>query len=178
MSGIKNEVLYGSNVDFSGGSPVAAKVTADGELLIGSTAAPNIRVGTMTAGTGVSITNGAGSITINATGGGVTWTEVTGTSQAMAISNGYITNNAGLVTCSLPASSVVGAVIQVVGKGAGLWRISQGAGQQIHVGSTSTTVGAGGSVTALNRRDAISLVCTVADTEWTAFSTQGNLTVV
>jgi len=177
MSGFEGEIMYADNVDFTGTFPPTGRVTANGELLIGSTAAPNIRVGTLTAGTGVSITNGAGSITINSSGGGVTWTEVTGTSQAMAVSNGYIANNAGLVTLSLPATSAVGDVIQVVGKGAGLWSISQAAGQQIHVGSTSSTAGVGGSVAAIQRRDSIALVCTTANLEWTAFSTQGNLTV-
>ncbi len=70
MSGFDNDVLYADNVDFSGGSPVSAKVLSDGQLLIGSTVSPNIRVNTLTAGTGISITPGAGTITITNTGGG------------------------------------------------------------------------------------------------------------
>ncbi len=65
MSGFDNEVLYADNVDFSGGFPVSGKVTSDGELLIGSSVAPNIRVSTLTAGSGIAITNGEGSITIS-----------------------------------------------------------------------------------------------------------------
>lgn len=64
MAGIKDEVLYGGNVDFSGGTPPAGQVTADGQLLIGSTASPNIKVGTLTApAAGITVTNGSGSIT-------------------------------------------------------------------------------------------------------------------
>lgn len=69
MAGFDNDVVYGSNVDFRGTTPIAAQVVADGQLLIGATAAPNIRVATLTAGAGITITNGAGAITIAAMGG-------------------------------------------------------------------------------------------------------------
>ncbi len=64
-------VLFCHNVDFTGTSEVSgtAKVIADGQLLIGATATPNIRVSTLTAGAGVTITNGPGSITIGLAGG-------------------------------------------------------------------------------------------------------------
>lgn len=69
-SGFTNDVLHAENVDFSGGFPVEGKVIADGQLLIGSTVAPNIRVATLTAGANVTITNGAGTIQIAATNSG------------------------------------------------------------------------------------------------------------
>jgi len=57
-------IVWADNIDTSGGNPVSPQVTADGELLIGATASPNIRVGTLTApAAGITITNGAGSIT-------------------------------------------------------------------------------------------------------------------
>jgi len=40
-------------------------------------------------------------ITVAASGSGVTWTEVTGTTQTMAINNAYIANNANLVDFNL-----------------------------------------------------------------------------
>lgn len=65
MAGFRNEVMYADNVDFSGGSPITGKVTADGQILIGATASPNIRVGTIaSSGSTLSITNGAGSINL------------------------------------------------------------------------------------------------------------------
>lgn len=69
MAGFDNDTMYATNVDFSGSTSPAPTVTLNGQLLIGSTAAPNIRVGTLTAGAGITITNGAGSIQIAATGG-------------------------------------------------------------------------------------------------------------
>ena len=52
----------------------------DGQLLIGNTTGGNtLTKSTLTAGSGISITNGAGSITIATSGGGGTVTSVTGT---------------------------------------------------------------------------------------------------
>jgi len=55
--------MWADNVRFDGtGYPGA--ITTDGQILIGATVAPNIRVGTLTAGTGIAITPGAGTINI------------------------------------------------------------------------------------------------------------------
>ena len=69
MAGFDNDVVYGTNVDFSGTSPVGATITLDGELLIGSSVLPNIRVGTLSSSDGsVTITNGNGTIDLSASG--------------------------------------------------------------------------------------------------------------
>lgn len=142
---------------------VSAALT-DGQLLIGSTGVAPVAA-TLTAGFGISITNGAGSITIASTGA-FPITEVTGTSQALAVNNAYIANNAGLVTFTLPATAALGSKFEIIGKGAGLFRIAQNAGQQIHFGNVSSTVGAGGYVEATHRYDVIELACITADTEF------------
>lgn len=150
----------------------------NGQLLIGSTGA-DPALNTLTPGTGISIANGAGSISISSTGGGVTWTVVTGTSQSMSPNNGYIANNAGLVTLSLPATSSVGDVLYVTGiNNATGWKIAQGLGQQIHFGTSDTTAGAGGFLASTQTRDSIQLVCVIANTEWNVLSSIGNITVV
>lgn len=70
-SGFYNgSIMFADNVSFDG-TEQPGKVTADGELLIGSSVAPNIRVGTLTAGTGIDITNGQGTITISNTASGI-----------------------------------------------------------------------------------------------------------
>jgi hypothetical protein len=56
----------------------------NGQLLIGNTTGNTLTKATLTAGTGVTITNGAGSITISATGSGGTVTAVTGTSPVVS----------------------------------------------------------------------------------------------
>lgn len=103
--------------------------------------------------------------------------EVTGTSGSLTNNKTFIANNAALVTLTLPTTASVGDIIEVVGKGAGGWRIAQNASQQIHRGSSSTTSGVGGRLDSTNRRDCIRLICTVADTEWTAQSLNGTITV-
>ncbi len=108
-----------------------------------------------------------------------TWYEITATSQQMTANNGYIANNAGLVTLTLPTTSAVGSVINITGKGAGGWLISQGAGQQIKVSPETTTLGIGGSLASNAQYDGIELVCITADTIWSAKNPPvGNLTYV
>lgn len=149
----------------------------NGQLAIGSTSATPVAA-TLTAGTGVTITNAAGAITINAIGTGVSWTDVTGTSQAMAINNGYTANNASLVTLTLPTTAAYGSVFVVVGKGAGLWKVAQNASQQIHFGNANTTSGTGGSLASTLQYDMIWILCTVANTGFTVLNSVGNITVV
>ena len=150
----------------------------DGQLLIGDTAGVSPVAATLTAGSGIGIVNAAGSITISATGTGFTWNEVTGTSQTIVIDNGYIANNASQVDFTLPASGALGDTFQIVGKGAGGFKISQNAGQTIHYVASDTTTGAGGSLAAVEQYAAIEIVCTTANTDWTVLDSSGNFTVV
>lgn len=111
-------------------------------------------------------------------GGGITWNEVTGTSQAMAVDNGYMANNAGLVTLTLPDTAALGSILRVAGSGAGGWLIAQNAGETIHFISSDTTAGAGGSLASTVRYDSVELICIIADTNWAVISSMGNITVV
>lgn len=163
--------LAGANsallVTNASGVPTMTASLTNGQIIIGSTGGTPTPA-TLTAGSGISISNGAGSITISGTGSGIGWTEVTGTSQTMTADSGWITNNAGLVTLTLPATAAVGTAISVIGKGAGGWTIAQNVGQNVQVGNVSSTVGAGGSVSSSNRYDSLDLICTTANTTWTA----------
>lgn len=67
----------------------------DGQLLIGNSTGNTLTKSTLTAGTGISITNGAGSITIDATNAGAV-TSVTGTSPV--VSSGGATPNISLAS--------------------------------------------------------------------------------
>lgn len=151
----------------SGGTENSIPLT-NGQLWIGDTGNPPARA-TLTAGPNISIVNAAGTITISATGlAGFSWTTVTGTSQAMLSNNGYVANNAGLVTLSLPATSAVGDEIDIIGKGAGGWKVQCGGGQTIVLGSSTTT--SGGSLASTQAKDSFYMICTVANTEWTVAS--------
>lgn len=127
MAGFDNDVCYGSNLDFSGGSPVTGKFLLDGQLMIGRTTlnagGTHIDVNTLTAGTGISITNGPGTITITNTGGGGGG----GGTESLAGNSGSATQ--------------VGGVINVVG---GTNITTTGAGQTLTISPTDNLLGLAG----------------------------------
>lgn len=151
----------------------------NGQLLIGSTGSDPVPAA-LVAGTNITISNTAGGIAISASGpGGFSWHEVTGTSQLMVSNDGYVANNVALVTLTLPATSVLGDTLRIVGKGSGGWLIAQNAGQSIVFGTSTTTIGVGGSLASTSDADSIYIVCTTANTTWTvATGPQGTITVV
>lgn len=76
MSGFNNGTVYGSNVDFTGNAQPTPQIVSNGQLLIGSTAAPNIQAGFLTSIDGsVVITNGPGTINLKANSSGITVTQ-------------------------------------------------------------------------------------------------------
>jgi hypothetical protein len=165
-----------SSIVVSSSGVVSYAAMTNGQLIIGNTGGTPTAA-TLTAGSGITITNGGGSITIASSSGTSSWTVVTGTSQAMAVDSGYISNNAGLVTLTLPATAAVGSTIQVQGLGAGGWQIAQNASQLIHIGSQVTTTGTGGYLASTNQYDSLTLLCVVANTTWTVLGgAQGNIT--
>jgi hypothetical protein len=96
-----------------------------------------------------------------------------------AVNTGTIANKAGLLTMTLPAASAVGDIIALTGINTALgWKVAQAAGQQIFLGTTGTTVGAGGSLASVNIRDSIYMVCVVANLTWNCLNSFGNITVV
>lgn len=152
--------------------------TINGQLMIGVTGG-NAVPATVTAGTGISVTNGAGTITIASTGGvGLAWLDQTTSSVTMAVNTAYVNTNATLVTYTLPAVAALGSVFGIVGKGAAFFTIAQQAGQSLRFGSVVTSVGVGGSITSTDVGDAIFFVCTTANTGFTVYSSIGNFTYV
>jgi hypothetical protein len=153
-------------------------VATNGQLPIGSTGADPV-LAVLSAGPGISIVNGAGSITISNTGAGFTWHDVTGGSATMAAENGYIADAAGLTTLTMPTNNAIGDTIRVVGKGAGGWKIVYGAGQDIIFGSSTSTTTTG-NIASTNANDCVELVCTTASATapiFTVVSSMGNIAI-
>lgn len=103
----------------------------DGQLLIGNTTGSTLAKATLTAGTGVSITNGAGSITIAATGGTGTVTSVSFTGGIVSVATATSTpaftvagTSGGIPYFSSASTWATSAVLAanaiVVGGGAGV----------------------------------------------------------
>ena len=177
MAGFSNQVCLCENIQTDASPVGTGSFTADGQLLIGGALAPNMAVATLTAGPGIGILNGQNSIVISA-GAPVLWTNISA-SQALVNNNGYIcVAPGGALSLSLPVTSAVGDIIEVVLDGATSWTITQGAGQQIRYGNVQSTLGAGGSVASTAQGDALKLVCVTADLRWVATSGIGTLTVV
>jgi hypothetical protein len=116
-------------------------------------------------------TNGSGTTSWSAPG--IPWTEVTGTSTSASAHNGYITNNAALVTVTLPTPAV-GAVVEIVGLGAGGWRAQCASGHTIRMG---TTVSAStGYAQSTNQYDCIQIIG-VSTTAWLIKSAVGTIDI-
>ena len=158
-----------------GASAVTPIVLSAGQVLIGTTASDPAGA-TLTQGTGITITSATGSITIGSTGvGSLVWNDVSGTTQAAAVNNGYIISNAGQTTVTLPATAAEGSVFAVQGKGAAGWILQMNTGQTCHLGNTATT--SAGSLTSTNLWDSVAIVCVTANTTFAVTSAVGNLTV-
>lgn len=152
----------------------------DGQVLIGDTATGKPAWASLSAGTGISFTPGANSLTITSTAtGGFTWAPIA-VNGSFTNGSGVIVNKAGLLTMTLPATAAVGTVIAIQGTafGAGGWAIAQNAGQNIWLQGTSTTIGVGGSLASSLPSDGVTLLCTVADTTWNSIAVGGNIIFV
>ena len=209
-------VGFMQNISFDRGT---TQIVADGELIIGDTG--NVpQINTLTAGAGIAIANGAGTITIagtatvallftedvgtatpalnnlnivggagiatagagstvtiTATGSGMAWVDATNAAYNLAVATAYGSNRGGGVAFTLPAVAAQGTIIEIIGI-LGLWNIVQGGGQSVEVGMFTTTVGAGGSLTATNVGDCVSLRCITADTVFRVENMMGNPAIV
>ena len=150
----------------------------NGELWIGNTG--NLpSVSALTAGTGISITNGAGSITIATS---LTLANVlpdSATFVPLVAGTIYISTNvvSGATTFVLPTSPVVGDIFKIVGYGSAGWTLTQNALQTIIVGNHQSMVGTGGSVSSMLATDSIDLYC-VTTTNFVAIPDSGQVIIV
>jgi hypothetical protein len=117
-------------------------------------------------------------ITSSSSGTGLTWQAIS-TSTALAINNGYsATNTSGVITLTLPTTSALGSLIEVVGSiGCSGFIIQAGSAQQFIVPNVTTSLG--GQVTTVNAGVTgtasgltVTLLCTQADTYWSVNSSQ------
>lgn len=148
-------------------------LSSNGQLWIGS-GSGNPTAATLTAGTGISVTNGSNTITLAATGA-TTWVDQTGTSVTMSVNTNYIADNASLVTLTIPATAALGDTFRIVGKGAGGWLVQANTGQTIHMGTAASS--SAGSMASSNQYDCITFSCVTANTTFVCYGAQGFLTL-
>jgi hypothetical protein len=102
---------------FNGTLPVANGGTGqtsytNGQLLIGNTTGNTLTKATLTAGSNITITNGAGSITIAGTSL-PTMNIVSGTTQTAVAANQYVLTNVAATTVTLPSSPSAGDTVYI-----------------------------------------------------------------
>lgn len=102
--------------------------------------------------------------------------EITAATKTIVVNYTYGANRGGGVAFTLPPTATVGSHFTIIGI-AGLWSVAQNALQYVKIGSTTSTIGVTGSITATNAADSVTFVCVVADTGWVATSSMGNITI-
>ena len=152
----------------------------NGQLIIGSTGVNPVFASLTSSGGTIAFTAGAGSLNLEVVQPIFTWA-VTTIDASFVVNKGYIANKAGLLTMTLPASASIGDRIAITGiNNATGWKIAQNANQIIHIGTSDTTTGVGGSLASSQTRDSIDMICVVsgASTEWNVTNFVGNITIV
>jgi hypothetical protein len=76
---------------------------------------------------------------------------------------------------TLPATAQVGTFIEVVGQGAGGWKIISNTGQYIRFGNLTTNIG--GYLKSNHFIDSVKLRCVIANTVWQVVYSIGNITI-
>lgn len=174
MAGFSNDTMFADNVNFAGGK--TPTVTVDGQILIGSTVAPNIRVGTLASSDGsIVITTGAGTIDLTTAASVGAFTDIAVPTLAIADSGWFAT---AALTLTLPATAGLanGASVILICDTAGAVVIQAGAGQSIRVSGVVSAVA--GTATSTSIGDSLELRFRIADQTWHSQATNGNWNVV
>lgn len=165
-----NNACYITGIDGVNVGSVATVVTE---------ASNQLGTAVITAGTGISVVAGANTITINNTGAGFTWHDVTGGSATLAAQNGYLADSGSLTTFTMSSNNAIGDTIKIVGKGSGGWKIVYTTNQNIIFGSSTSTTTTG-NIASTNQNDCVELVCTTASATqpiFTVVSSIGNISI-
>ena len=175
VPGTSGNILTSNGTNWTSAAPAnVSPLTTKGDLYTFTTVNARLAVGTDGQ---VLVADSAQAAGIKwATMTGITtWTDVTGTSATLVANNGYLANNVGLVTFTLPATCDKFAEIEIDGINSGGWAIAQLAGQRIKYNSVITTVGVTGGLASINSYNCVKLRCIVADTDFEVVNVVGNL---
>lgn len=140
------------------------------QILGMNAAATGYEYKTVTAGSGINIAQSAGAITISAQSNVV---EIAGTSQTASPNTIYIPHNTALTTITIPTTTTIGSLYQVIGEGVGGWKLQLPAGYTaVGVGSFTTT--SGGSLNSTDKNCTITIRLTNTN-KFTVTTSQGTI---
>jgi hypothetical protein len=171
MTGINNAVNAPFPLVPGQGGTGLATLTAHG-ILVGEGTS---NVNPIVLGAGQVLVGVASADPVATTLNAITWNDVSGTTQAAAVNQGYIISNASQTTVTIPNTAAEGSTFQIAGKGAGGWIMQMGTGQTLHFGNVASS--SAGTATSGNQYDSISIVCVTANTTFVVIAAQGNITL-
>lgn len=127
---------------------------------------------------GIILVSGSGNNNSSAGGSSLIWQNISGSLTGLP-NYGYICNNTGVVSVTLPNSFTLGDTVKMVGRGSGvsgLWQVKQQNDQIIYFGNTNTSAGPGGYLMATYPKNCVELVQVVSG-EWEVVSSMGNIEI-
>lgn len=160
-----NSIMWSDNVDFSGAVVPSRAITTNGQLLIGSTIAPNIQPGILTSpDTSITIGYSSPNITLKVnTAFLFKWQDVSGAFISNR-SNGYFIT--ATASSTLPAGASEGDTIEYALDTAQILTLTASVGQTIRIGNNVSS--SGGTAVSTLRGDSLSLVFRAASQSWIA----------
>lgn len=179
MNSLINSIYAPKPFSVANGGTANSTALTNGQFWIGNSGNPP-SIGTLTAGAGVSISNGAGTITIAATMARATVLPPLGIPTPLVAGTIVIPTNSvptdSVCPLILPASPTPGDIYQIVGYGTAGWVVLQNSGQVITVGNTQTAPGGAGTVSSTLYTDSIVIYC-VTTTNFVANILSGQINV-
>lgn len=165
----------GTDVAIADGGTGLSTTPTDGQLLIGKTSTNGYALATLSAGSGISITNGSGTISIAASGG-LTWSGQNANFTA-SVNNGYVVTSSSAVTATLPSTFSIGDTIQIlmVLSSSGAVYVKPASGDSIYWGAYICANPA--SINTADYYGSITVVGVIANSTWSVTSIVGNFNI-
>ena len=168
ITSVQGGVLYGTSAP-----AVVTSALTNGQILSYNA---GVTIRSIVGGTGVTVANGAGSITISTP----SIVNQASSSVTLAAGNLYLINNgASLVTLTLPSSPTAGDRYIIIGASSGGWKVAQPTVKFVQLpGGAVTTTGTSGSISSTNQYDAIAIVASPTANQYIVYWLDGNLIYV
>lgn len=182
MTGTTNTLNLGFPVSVALGGTGIATTTAYSVICAGTTSTGAFQSLSSVGSSGQVLTsNGASALpTWQAAPAGFSTVNETGSSVTMTANVQYVNTGTDNAQCTytIPATAAQGASFRIMGVAGntGGWILQANTGQTVYVGATATS--SAGSVTPQLATDGITIVCTVADTDFVTVEAVGQAFVL